>query len=160
MFTKILVPLDGSAFAEGALSAAEALAQSTGADVALVRVVELVAPGEREPGVISYLDEHRIAAAQDYISGVAARLRLGRPVSAEAYLAADVPAGILARARDAGVDVIVMTSHGASGPVGSALGSVAAVLVRESTCPVLVIGPRAAGADTREPAAARAPGRD
>jgi nucleotide-binding universal stress UspA family protein len=143
MFAKILVPLDGSAFAERALATAERLALSSGADICLVRVVDLLAPGEHEPGVVSYLDEHRIAVAQEYVTRTAARLRLGRLVSAEAYIAADVPAGILARAADAGVDLIVMTTHGASWPAEGALGSVASRLTREAACPLLVIGPHA-----------------
>jgi nucleotide-binding universal stress UspA family protein len=142
MFTKILVPLDGSAFAERAVPYAEALAAATGADLALVRVVEVLAPGDREPGVISYLDEGRIATAQDYVGRIAASRTLGKPVSAEAYLASDIGAGIIARAGDIGADVIVMTSHGASWPVGTVLGSVAARLTREATIPVLVIGPQ------------------
>lgn len=144
MFKRILVPLDGSEFAERALATAEALAASCGADLALVRVVELVAPGDREPGVVSYLDEHRIAVAQDYIAQKATAMRLGRPVTAEAYLAADIAAGIIARAADIGADVIVMTSHGESWPAGTVLGSVAARLTRESPCPLLVVGPHVA----------------
>jgi nucleotide-binding universal stress UspA family protein len=153
MFKRILVPLDGSAFSERALPVAEALASTSGAEVLLVRVVAVLAPGEAEPGVVSYLDEHRIAAAQDYVRDAAARLRLGRPVSAEAYLAADVAAGILARAADAGADLIVLTSHGASWPTGSVLGGVAAHLIRESAWPVLVIGPQAATMTAPAPAA-------
>lgn len=141
MFKQILVPLDGSAFAERALPVAEVLAGSFGAGLALVRVVALLAPGEREPGVISYLDEHRIAVAQEYIKRMAASTRLGRPVSGEAYLASDVAAGILARAADLSADVIVMTSHGESWPAGTALGGIAARLTREATCPLLVVGP-------------------
>jgi nucleotide-binding universal stress UspA family protein len=142
MFKQILVPLDGSPFAERALPVATALATSTGASLALVRAVELLAPGDREPGVVSYLDEHRIAVAQDYIREKATATGLTRAVSGEAYLAADVAAGILARAADIGADLIVMTSHGASWPAGGALGGVAAALTREAQCPVLVVGPR------------------
>lgn len=144
MFRKIVVPLDGSLFAERALPVAEKLAAVTGAEVALVRVVEVVAPGDNEPGIVSYLDEHRIAVAQQYVNEAAARMRLGRPISADAYIAADVSAGILARELDADADLIVMTSHGESWPAGSVLGSVAAALTREATCRLLVVGPKAA----------------
>jgi nucleotide-binding universal stress UspA family protein len=146
MFTSIVVPLDGSEFAERALPVAAGLAQASGADIALVRVVEVLAPGEHEPGVISYLDEHRVIAAQDYINRAAAQLALGGPASTEAYLAANVPAGILARARDVGADLIVMTSHGRSWPEETSLGSTALTLLREAACPVLIIGPRAGAA--------------
>ncbi len=141
MFSRILVPLDGSTFAERVLPTVERLAASTNAEVALVRVVDLVAPGGREPGVVSYLDEHRIKTAQDYIVEAAASLKLGRPVPAEAYLADDIACGILARAADWGADVIVMTSHGESWPATTLLGSVAGHLTRDANCPLLVIGP-------------------
>lgn len=143
MFKKILVPLDGSAFAERAIAVAEALAVSTGARVALVRAVEVIAPGEREPGLISYLDEHRVTDAQAYLTRAAQQLHLGEYVSAEAYLAPDAATGILARALDLGCDLIVMTSHGESWPAAGTLGSVAARLTRESACPILLIGPHA-----------------
>jgi nucleotide-binding universal stress UspA family protein len=152
MFRTVLVPLDGSAFAERALPVARALADFSGGSVALVRVVDVVAPGEHEPGVVSYLDEHRIAVAQEYIEQMATAIGTTRPVSAEAYLAADVPAGILMRALDIGADVLVMTSHGASWPTESILGGVAAHLVREAVCPVLIVGPCGAQAQAAIPA--------
>jgi len=155
MFAKILVPLDGSPFAEQALPVAGRLAATCGADVALVRVVELMAPGEREPGVVSYLDEHRIVAAQKYVEQAAAKVCLGRPVSAEAYLAHDIVTGIVARALDAGADLIVLTTHGQSWPAAGALGSVAAGLLRAVPCAVLVVGPRAARAAGQAPTAAQ-----
>jgi nucleotide-binding universal stress UspA family protein len=148
MFIKILVPLDGSAYAERALPVAEAIAANDGADLAIVRVVEVLPPGEREPGVVSYLDEGRIRSAQEYVANAAARLRLGRPIAAEALLAADVPSGILARVAELGADLIVLTSHGASWPAESVLGGVAAHLTRQAACPVLMIGPKAAATVT------------
>lgn len=143
MFRRILVPLDGSAFAERALPYAEALAQATGADLALVRAVPVVAPGDGEPGIISYLDEHRILEAQEYVTRVAASLRLGRPVTAQAYLADNIADGILARARDIGADLIVLTSHGQSWPSADPLGGTAARLTQQADCPLLVLGPHA-----------------
>jgi nucleotide-binding universal stress UspA family protein len=151
MFNKILVPLDGSAFAERALPTAEALAASTGAELALVRAVPLVAPGEREPGIVSYLDERRIAEAQDYVTRMATALHIGRPVTAQAYLSDDIANGILARARDIGADVIVMTSHGESWPSVDPLGGTAARLTRQADCPLLVIGPHAIPRETAAP---------
>jgi nucleotide-binding universal stress UspA family protein len=141
MFTRILIPLDGSTFAEQSLSVAVALSQAWDADVALIRTVEVLAPGDHEPGVISYLDEHRATTAQDYVAAIAARLRTPRPVSAEAYLATDIPAGILARAQELDVDLILMASHGAFGPITGVMGGLAAHLTREARCPVLLVGP-------------------
>lgn len=156
MFKQILVPLDGSAFAERAIPVATALAVSTGARLALVRVVVLLAPGEREPGVVSYLDEHRIAVAQDYITGKATATGMTSSVSGEAYLAADVAAGVLARAADIGADLIIMSSHGESWPSPTTFGSVASSVVRQAYCPVLVVGPHMAPVEPALPAGSAA----
>lgn len=140
---KILVPLDGSTFAERALPIAAALASADGVEVVLVRVVPVIGPGGKEPGVVSYLDEHRIETSLDYLRHASAILRLGRPVATEADVAPDVVTGILERATSGDVDLIVMTSHGESWPAASVLGTTASRLIREATCPVLVVGPRA-----------------
>jgi nucleotide-binding universal stress UspA family protein len=145
MIERIVVPLDGSEHAEQALLTAEEIAATTGASITLVRIVEVVAPGEREPGMISYLDEHRVAAAQDYLEAAAAKLRLGRPVAHEVDLAADVSAGILGLVRAIAADLVIMTSHARSWPAAGALGSVAARLLAEAPCPVLVLGPGCLG---------------
>jgi len=144
MFKRILVPLDGSAHAERVLPLAEALSLAWDAELALIRTVEVLAPGDREPGVISYLDEHRVATAQRYIEETAARLHSFHPVSAEAYLATDIASGVLGRAQELGTDLILMASHGAFGPLTGVMGGLAAHLTREARCPVLLIGPHAA----------------
>ncbi|MGO9057345.1 MAG: universal stress protein [Candidatus Binataceae bacterium] len=53
----------------------------------------------------------------------------------------DAAAGILLAAADAGVDLIVMATHGRSGISHFFLGSVAERVVREANCPVLTIRP-------------------
>lgn len=140
MFRKILVPLDGSPFAERAIALAEAFAQAQDADVGLVRVVPDMGPGEREPGLVSYLDEHRIKTAREYLDRAASRLRLGRPVPVEARLAEDAVTGVLDRAREMQADLILMTSHGESWPDVNHIGGTAARLIREAPCPILVVG--------------------
>ncbi len=156
MFSKIVVPVDGSPGAARAVAVAERLATDSHAEVAIVQVVELLAPGDREPGLISYADEHRIAVAQASVEQAASTLRLGRPVSAEVYLAADIVAGILARAHDLGADVIVMASRGQSWPEGGLLGSTAYQLLSEADLPVLLVGPRVPAAAAGLPAAGEA----
>jgi nucleotide-binding universal stress UspA family protein len=142
MFTRIVIPLDGSPFAERALPVAAEFANTYDAEIFLVRVAPITGRGEKEPGVVSYLDEHRIRIAQQYLTGAAATLRLGQPVSAEAYLAPDVVTGILERVLDIGADTVLLTTHGESWPVGDRLGSTASRLIREAPCPVVVVGPR------------------
>ena len=53
----------------------------------------------------------------------------------------DAAIGILQAAADAGVDLIVMATHGRRGLSHFFIGSVAERVVRESTCPVLTVRP-------------------
>src|SRR5690242_3498566 len=72
LYTRIIVPLDGSKLAESALSEAKQLAQVTGAELMLVRVVDYAARDkfgdfgllyEYEAMAQALSDEHEIAEA-------------------------------------------------------------------------------------------------
>jgi nucleotide-binding universal stress UspA family protein len=111
---RILVPLDGSALAESALSAAVELARPTGATLILVRSAEArVLPGgdpvAAQVGVVR--------EAEAYLEGVAARLReQGTTTAVEPCVwYGPAVAGIVDAARICRVDLIVMTTHGRSG---------------------------------------------
>jgi len=145
MFKRILVPLDGSPFAERAIALAQEFVEAGDAEVSFVRIVPVMGPGEREPGLVSYLDDHRIRSAQEYVSRAASKLRAGRPLAAEARLAADAVEGILDCAAEVKADLILMTSHGESWPDVNRVGGTASRLIREAPLPVLVVGPRTGG---------------
>lgn len=134
MFERILVPVDGSPLSEEILPYGRGLAEATGAELALLRVVAREA--ER-------------AAAQRDIDALAAE------VSAQAgtVVVADDPAGtILAEAGRRPGTLVAMSSRGRSGLLEAALGSVAKSVVRASIEPVLLYRPRgAAGRDRRQP---------
>jgi len=143
MFRRILVPLDGSPFAERVIPVAQSFVDAGEAEISFVRVVPLMGPGEREPGLVSHLDEHRIRTAQDYITRAASRLRSGQAPPADARLASDAVDGILARAAEVNADLILMTSHGESWPDINRIGGTASRLIREALVPLLVVGPLA-----------------
>lgn len=133
----ILVPLDGSRFAEGALAAAETLARTFELYLVLVRAVEPAATlgatldAEQQ-------DEH---AATEYLKGVRRAVEQ-RGVRAEIAVRRGTPLGVidrLWRERDAGL--IVLASHGRGGRTGTFLGSVAASLLEEVEAPTLVVRP-------------------
>lgn len=138
MHTKILVPLDGSEVSEKALEQARKMAYSDQVEVRLLVAWEPSAPFSPPPGSPDfndvkdyyhhYLQEWSNKLTQD---GVRASHVLveGKPETA-----------ILGVAREEGVDLIVMTSHGRSGLKRLVLGSVAEQVVREAPCPVLVLG--------------------
>lgn len=158
MYQKILVPLDGSKLAECALPYAEELAKGCNTEwVTLISVTEQVrgrtrAPEARE--VYRASDETGIQEAgqemtvtfgkmqrqaQRYLSKIARGLEAkGLNVRTEVLLGK--PAERIAGFAESGAaDIIVMSSHGRSGPSRWAYGSVADRVLRASCVPVLMI---------------------
>ena len=63
-----------------------------------------------------------------------------------ALVEGDPAAGILRYARDHGVDLLVLGTHGRTGLRRLVLGSVAERVVRQAPCPVMVVRPKDPGA--------------
>jgi nucleotide-binding universal stress UspA family protein len=139
---KILVALDGSALAEAALEPAIDLAQRLRGRVVLVRATEpptywsLDPSGARTPNPGSEAE-----AARTYLDAVAARYaRQG--VELSGYVTDEAPEdAILGAARDYDVGAIAMATHGRSGILRLALGSVAQQVLQRATLPVLLVHP-------------------
>lgn len=143
MYRSILVPLDGSAFAEQALPLSTSIAARSDAALRLVRVweapyhfvTELAPPEITEPP-----DDQRVAA--EYLEQVAERLRTSSALQVEtAVVNGDVPAAILDDAAAAGADLIVISTHGRTGFSRAWLGSVADAIVRQTPVPLLLHKP-------------------
>lgn len=145
MSQPIVVPLDGSVFAEHALPQAVSLARRAGCPVSLVMVVTTtIAPrfAEHMTEAETARHEEAVKAAQAYLRDVASR------ITAEAGLSVttDVLMGPIADALDGYVKqkharLLVLTSHG-RGAIGRAwLGSVTDGLIRRTPCPILVVRP-------------------
>ena len=146
MYTRFLVPLDGSKLAERALSAAAELAQLMGAPLHLVCVVDLTqldlaaydsyATALARGVVLPFLSDED-AAARAYLDRMTARLAAqGLTASGE------VRHGIAAReivALAQSGDLIVMATHGRGGVARWFLGSVAEEVVRHAPVPLLLL---------------------
>jgi len=136
MLHRILVPLDGSGLAERALTYATALGVRTGAELVLLRAVySHTLPGvdarERQQGAI---DE-----AQEYIDRVTAQVAAALPGAVQGVVRYGHPvACITESARTRQVDLIVMATHGRTGPDHLIFGSVAEAVVAASPVPVLI----------------------
>ncbi len=148
MYKRILVPLDGSKLAECALPHAEELAKGCGGgEIIVVSVTERV-PGYRAVEDRSQPLGQRLVpeaagkkeeAAQKYLTRIAKRLAAkGITVSTEVLLG-DPAEEIVSYAKHPGCDIIVMSSHGRSGPSRWAYGSVADKVFRASCVPVLMV---------------------
>ena len=162
MYKKILVPLDGSKLAECALPHAEALAKGCSTEeITLVSVTERVQgyraiEGSGEAGVgsaggwmassqppgqtlIPEAFGKKEKQAQRYLDRVAKTMTdKGINVSTDVLLWKPAEA-IVGYAKQYGCDLIIMASHGRSGPSRWAHGSVADKVLRSSTIPVLMI---------------------
>jgi nucleotide-binding universal stress UspA family protein len=126
-YRAILVPLDGSAFAESALPLATGLAERTGAALQLVYVT---ASGLEEREMREYLEGVRERVAHRVPGGVQVTTLTG-------------PVGVAVSEQVAaeGVDVVVLATHGRGGVSRAWLGSVAESLVATLTVPVLLVRP-------------------
>ena len=150
MYTRLVVPLDGSALAAQALPQATMLAQRGVIPLHLVRVVEL--PPLARAGLAEFRED--VAAAAADLTQVAARLQAeGLSVTTEVR-PGDVVDELLAVAEPG--DLYVLATHGRTGVTRWLLGSVAEALARRSVVPVLLVRmlvpSRVVKTETRAPA--------
>lgn len=140
MYRSLLVPLDGSRFAEAALPVATAIATRTGATIHLVRVHAAVR--EAEISAFAAFDDEVRAGERAYLESVAERLDRESDIRATVNVEQDrEPTAICARARACGAELIVMTTHGRTGLSRAWIGSVADGVIRDAAVPVLLVRP-------------------
>jgi nucleotide-binding universal stress UspA family protein len=144
----ILVPLDGSRWAEAALPPAVSVASLLGARLTLVQAVHPVMimtdpPTSFPTGFDEELTALQRREAQDYLDGIAEQVTsLGVPASGTAVLGDSAFGTIQAAAHVPGTDMVALSTHGRGGLRRLVLGSVADKLVRAGEFPVLVTRPR------------------
>jgi nucleotide-binding universal stress UspA family protein len=135
---RILVPLDGSRLAEGAVPIAARLAEACGADVTLLHVIEKTAPssvhGEPHLATETEADEYLAHLARDLAEG-------GATVD---YHVHEVPVGDVARsiaghADEQESDVVVVSAHGAGDLRRGLFGSIAQRVLQICRRPVLLV---------------------
>lgn len=139
MFRKILVPLDGSAFAEQALATAAAVCGRAGGASGGIELL-LVNTDAFRPLVPA--DPQGAAEDRIYVNGLAeeASRLLKVPVSG-IVLDGDPVDVIVNRANETDADLIVMSTHGRTGFTRAVMGSVADGVIREAGRPVLLQRP-------------------
>jgi len=141
--SEILLPTDFSAAAEAAALVATAMAREAGARLHVVHVV----PPATDPSLGS---EQLTRLGRQLGTGLAVEFAL---------LSGRAAREITAYARDKGIDLIVMSTHGRTGVSRTLLGSVTEAVVRLSPCLVLTVPMALPTAGTRagSPAGAAAP---
>ena len=155
MYTKILVPNDGSEIAAAAIPHARSIALAEGAGIVLIHVVE--SPAHllaRTSG--AWLPDGGVAVEATFEAAEAARAAAERELATmkqeleaagvrpvEVYVVeGSAGSAIVEAASEHGCDLVVMSTHGRSGFKRAILGSVADHVIRHATVPVLLCRPR------------------
>ena len=138
---RILVPLDGSRFAEQALSTACALARRAGGELKLAHVVDFVSflPDPQDSAEES-LHQNARNDAEHYLEHQRAELEQTSGVPVNATVTEGLPADeIQEQAKKWRADLIVMATHGHGAFDRAWIGSVADAVVRASSTPVVLV---------------------
>jgi nucleotide-binding universal stress UspA family protein len=137
MLSQLLVPLDGSAFAETALPYALSVSRRAGSRIELVSV-------EEDAGAFPDIEWVRAASewTRDYLEDTARRIRAsaGGEVTT-ALLPGRIWETLVRRGEELGVDLVVMATHGRGALSRAWLGSTADTFVRHTDRPVLLVTP-------------------
>jgi nucleotide-binding universal stress UspA family protein len=143
VYRRVIVPLDGSPFAEAVLPFFRQIAGPLDMDVILLRVVppQAMAPIEEPPHVLIRELETRCGDAEEYLARHAGDLR-DRGVRVDTRVSRGEAAHeILAVARESAADLIAMCTHDRSGFGRFVFGSVAEAVARRAGIPVLLLKP-------------------
>ncbi len=145
MFTKILVPTDGSDFSNNAVSAAAQLAHALHAPLLVLHVRSPIdSPHHIEGGALTHLGEtvkRETEEEERTLLDAALQLAAANGVPAEAAFVTGYSTyeAIIRIAREQRCDLIVMASHGRRGLSGLLIGSETQKLLTHTTIPVLVV---------------------
>ncbi len=147
MYNRILVTLDGSELAEEVIPYAEDIGVKMKSEIVLLRVSPPVHMLEEDGRIVSSVDQEMERVAADfnqYLNRIGFRFRSkGLTVRTEVRFG-DPAEQIVDYARDNGIDLIAMCTHGRSGVKRWVYGSVADRVLRAASTPILLI--RSSGA--------------
>ena len=142
MYQKILVPLDGSEFAECSLGHVISLSQmgSIG-EVILINVLDPIMWCREGRDFVAFRNS-QFTQAEKYLEKIKSRLGSEGIKVRSDILEGGLPASSIVKyAEENAVDLIVITSHGHTGMKKLMLGSVALEVLHDSHVPVLLIRP-------------------
>lgn len=144
MYSRIVVPLDGSDLAETAQETAITFSRTFDAPIHVLHVVDTQAleqlGGSAESfnySMLADMYEAETGDAREYISKVVSRLEADGLAVTSDLRVGPVASTILAELRDG--DLVVMASHGRTGIRRWVLGSVAEEITRHAEAPVLLV---------------------
>ena len=135
---KILVPVDGSLYADNAADYAANLAKSTGAKIVLLYCRKTVPTFLGEPNSDEYL-ESLMLAAETIMKPYRQKMSEAGVAFEDLIIGGSVPEVIANVAEGENCDLIVMGSKGKSKLEGLLLGSATHRVLHIAPCPVLVV---------------------
>ncbi|GIK37257.1 MAG: universal stress protein UspA [Chloroflexota bacterium] len=149
---RLLVPLDGSAFAEAVLPHAKALAQALDGTIVLLQAVVLRIPRTPELFLVSTwqrIVEEETVRAENYLAKVAEHLKqdglrvqtVVRCVQTVVESGAAAEVILQEKGRPAGTGLVVMATHGRTGLKRLLFGSVAMAVLQRGLRPLLLLRP-------------------
>jgi nucleotide-binding universal stress UspA family protein len=148
MYTKILVPLDGSKLAECVLPYVKWFIKVSDVDeIVFLRVVEpFHVPGGIEGTIIpeerEHIEQDATKLATKYLNKIAGRFRDVK-IKRQSVVMVGKPARVVADyVAKSDVDLIIMATHGFSGIHRWVRGSVADEIVHAALVPVFLVKPR------------------
>ncbi len=150
MFTRILVPLDGSPLAEVAIPHAELFARIFGASLHFLRVLEPISYHENPAAVDPLRWQLQKAEADAYMQSIANRVRenLGENISMGegeksrveySVREGKTPENIVDFAHTESIDLLIISTHGSSGLSRWNISSVTQKVINLIYLPVLIV---------------------
>jgi nucleotide-binding universal stress UspA family protein len=142
--TRILVPLDGSPRTESVLPTAARIAQANGAELVLAHVVDepqaTAVCAAEDLELARELAAHLESRARGYLDRLRDQLaREGASVRTVVIRRMDGRRALLELIQKEGIDLVVLSAHGATCNATQPFGSVTAYLLAHSTVPLLVL---------------------
>lgn len=147
MYSKVIVPLDGSELAEQAVPYAQLVARGLSIPIELVEAFDVLPPAVHSHGAMYALDKMLDEARQrsgHYLAGVEETLRTAGYAASSATLPGAPHQAIVDRAGADPNALIVMSTHGRGGVTRWALGSVADKVLHIIPNPMLIVRSSAA----------------
>ena len=139
MYDRILVPTDGSDIIDAAVDTAFDIAAHHDAAVHFLYVADSNRPNLEADE--SDVRDSLLERGEQVVGDAAARARERDVESITVVREGDPASGIVEYADEAGIDLVVIPTHGRTGVSRLFLGSITERVVRESETPVLVVRP-------------------
>lgn len=139
MWKNILLPVDGTGIDSNVTSLIAGGLAPKGTRLLVLHVVPSDAVGTAAPGRAIEVSEKLAKSAESYVAGVVRKLSVRGRKSEGMVAYGDPVAQIIAAAKKAKADLVVMGTHARKGLDRWLSGSVAEAVAERSKCPVLVL---------------------